>query len=140
MKFKFRSTVKQMNSELTAYYHLARRRDYFGVSWTESAIALCDAFFLAVRVVYPHLPEWVLRVLVVHDKTMVFIDEVGHLQVDHVHPFDVLRKEGRKRLWRRLRVPFFNWLKLFQITVAMYRYIKRDRARVAIAKEMPEGM
>jgi hypothetical protein len=102
--------------------------------WIENAILLRQAFFCAVRMVYPQLPKWLLRMAVRYDVTVITVYDAGHLQIDGVNPLNILSKERIKVAIRRLWSPLLNGANLFRLTVVMYRWIKLDRASKSASK------
>ena len=111
--------------------------DLLGV-WFENAICFLEALLLAIRLIEPQLPKWMLRIAVRENAKMITVYDFGELQINKMHPLDILRKEGLVVLVRRLWIPLLKWTNLFGLTIVMYRWLKLDRASKAAAKTMRE--
>ena len=102
--------------------------------WLKNTIAFRDALFLSVRMVYPRLPRWFLRMAVCNDVSVVSSDDLGDFTINRMHPLDILREYGVRGLVIRLGMPVLRGGYALRLTIPMYRWIKNNRASQSVRK------
>jgi hypothetical protein len=74
------------------------------------------------------------------NEPMFVFEDLGYLDIDGMHPLEILRRVGLKALVRWLGIPYFRIRCALSMLIPMQRWIKKNRATQSVGKRHLESV
>ena len=90
--------------------------------------------------IYPALPKWWVRKVVLEDVNVLCVDDYGYLGMNNMKPLAIFQKHGFKVFVRWFAAPLLVWSDLIRLWPIMYRWIEEKRASDTVRERMDKFM